>query len=129
EPFERRVEHDPLVPTVWAQRVMGETATPAPALALATRSTLEANPLLRDAAGSSPFLADPMRARSLGESPRDLIAAVPDSTRLGTNGADLFVFDGSDFSEPEGEPDSTAYGSIRVDFRNYEFSDAFESAQ
>ncbi len=129
EPFERRPEHDPLVPTVWAQRVMGESALPAPALALATRSTLEANPLLRAAAGSGPFLADPMRARRLGESPGGLLAAAPDSSRFGTNGTDLFVFDGSDFNEPEGAPDSTAYGSVRVDFRNYEFSDAFEAAQ
>lgn len=126
EPLERRVERDPLVPTVWAQRVMGEAAPPAPALALATRSTLEANPLLRAAAGSGPFLADPMRARRRGETPGDPLAAAPDP---GADGTDLFVFDGSDFAEPEGEPDSTAYGAVRVDFRNYEFSDAFEAAQ
>ena len=62
---------------------------------------------------------------------RGLLDVVPVARAhvLGTNGTDLFVFDGSDFSEPEGEPDSTAYGSVRVDFRNYEFSDAFEAAQ
>jgi Tol biopolymer transport system component len=123
----------PLRPTVWAQRVEGEVSTPAPALALATAATLDANPILREAANERPFLADPMRKRR-GE---PLLAALDapgtddaggTNGHEGTNGYDALDEDAPDEGS-EGEPDSTAYGTIRVDFRNYDFSDAFDEAQ
>ncbi len=49
-PFARRVAADDLAPTVWAQRVMGRTEKPAPALALAPEARQRSNPFLRAAA-------------------------------------------------------------------------------
>ncbi len=135
DPFGRTLEADTLRPTVWAQRVEGAVATPAPAVALAGRSTLDGNPILREAANDAPFLADPMRKRRL---PEDLVAS---AEPLGTNGDGGTNGDRAPGGEPpedtpaeagvlgEGEPDSTAYGEVRVDFRSYEFSPAFEEAQ
>jgi Tol biopolymer transport system component len=118
----------PLRPTVWAQRVEGEVAQPAPALALATPATLDANPILREAANEHPFVADPMRKRRL---PEPLVAAATGTAGTngnhGTNGYD--ALDAETPEAEEGEPDSTAYGTIRVDFRNYDFSPAFDEAQ
>ncbi|MDX1529961.1 MAG: peptidase MA family metallohydrolase [Rhodothermales bacterium] len=145
DPFERGVEQDRLLPTVWAQRVMGEAVpAPAPALALASEGTLDRNPLLRDAASNEPFVADPMRRRRLVEG--DLVAAAG-PTRAGGGGAagtNGFVLHGTagtngyDGRPEAGEPtadaaaseaDTTAYGTVRVDFRNYDFSDAFDEAR
>ncbi len=133
DPFGRTLESDTLRPTVWAQRVEGTVAEPAPAVALASGSTLDGNPILREAASDAPFLADPMRKRRL---PDGVIAAAdPVGTNgdAGTNGDYVFEDAVPDGAGPgdlaEGEPDSTAYGEVRVDFRNYEFSDAFEAAQ
>ncbi len=130
DPFGREIETDTLRPTVWAQRVEGTVTEVAPAVAIASGSTLDGNPILREAANEAPFLADPMRKRRL---PEDLIAS---ADPLGTNGHGGtnggFVFDDTlpDVGEEaEGAPDSTAYGEVRVDFRNYEFSEAFEEAQ
>ncbi len=140
DPFGRATEPEPLRPTVWAQRVEGEVATPAPALALAGQTTLDNNPILRDAANDHPFIADPMRARRL---PEPLVAA---ATTTGTNGNHgthrydgtppddtsrdaLDIGEAAEDADAEGEPDSTVYGTIRVDFRNYDFSDAFDEAQ
>ena len=122
EPFDRRPEDAPLVPTVWAQRVMGDAAPAAPAVALAPASTLEANPILREAANGGPFLADPMRRARRGGP----LVASADTSRAEAD-PDLLALGEPPLSE--GEPDSTAYGTIRVDFRNYVFSDAFENAQ
>src|SRR5690606_29889619 len=58
DPFGQAPDRAPLRPTVWAQRVEGGAAEPAPALALAERSTLDGNPILRDAANDHPFVAD-----------------------------------------------------------------------
>ncbi len=138
DPFGRDAETAPLRPTVWAQRVEGESAEPAPALALAGATTLDGNPILRDAANDHPFLADPMRARRL---PEPLVAAAGTAAEtVGTNGhsspalgdsPDLLASgDGTgDGVNAASAPDSTAYGTIRVDFRNYDFSDAFDEAQ
>jgi len=142
DPFGGKPEA-PLRPTVWAQRVEGEVSQPAPALALAGAATLDANPILREAANLQPFVADPMRKRRLGE---PLIASAMDAIGVddvevaGTNGAGpggtnghggTNGYDPSDEGAPDdaGVADSTAYGTIRVDFRNYDFSDAFDEAQ
>ncbi len=135
DPFGRTLEADTLRPTVWAQRVEGTVASPAPAVALAGRSTLDGNPILREATNDAPFLADPMRTRRL---PAELVAAAEPADTTGdggTNGGFVFDAEPPDAEPPEedvladGEPDSTAYGEIRVDFRSYEFSPAFEEAQ
>jgi Tol biopolymer transport system component len=143
----------PLRPTVWAQRVEGAVAQPSPALALAGAAALDANPILREAANDRPFVADPMRERRLGETlpstgSGQAVASAVETLGTngieigGTNGHDPFGLggapeptapddpDAADDDESEaGVADSTAYGTIRVDFRNYDFSDAFDEAQ
>ncbi len=109
----------PLAPTVWAQRVMGERAErEAPALAVAAEATLEANPLLREAAHPAPFAGDPMRRRRL---PDDLLAAADRGTFAPSRAP----------TEPDeaADADSAAIGGVRVDFRRYRFSEAFDEAR
>lgn len=105
EPFTRSTA-DTLRPTVWAQRRLPQAA-PAPTLALARPDLTGRNPFLRDAADglaySLPFgtaLPD-----SVAES---LFAALPDTA-----------------SAP---PDTTEYGGVRVDFREYVFGESFDEA-
>lgn len=127
DPFAREAERDPLPPTVWAQRVMGERAPgPAPALALASAATVRANPFLRDAAAGHPFTADPMRRRRL---PKEALAQARQENSLGGFGFDLDDGEPDDGEAPGAEQDTTAYGEIRVDFRSYTFSPAFEEAR
>ncbi|MEM1043537.1 MAG: BamA/TamA family outer membrane protein [Bacteroidota bacterium] len=139
DPFGRTLEGETLRPTVWAQRVQGTVAEDAPAVALAGAGTLDGNPILREAASEAPFLADPMRTRRL---PEDLIASTEAVGTSGVGGvrADPRVGPEEAGTRPaptleasgetaEGEADSTAYGEVRVDFRNYVFSEAFEEAQ
>lgn len=102
-PFERRLASDTLAPTVWAQRRLRQVPRPAPALALASEALRQRNPFLRDASYTTPP-AGP------------LLAASEPAGSNGTNG--------------HGEaPDSTRYGTLRVDFRNYVFSSAFDEAR
>jgi Tol biopolymer transport system component len=112
DPFSRRPEA-PLAPTVWAQRVMGERVPrPAPALAVATNAIAEENPFLREATAPTPFAADPTRRL-----PDGALASLGIPPRVAPPGDDPVA------------PDSAAYGEVRVDFRSYDFSDAFEAAQ
>ncbi len=102
-PFARRLASDTLPPTVWAQRRLRRTSRPAPALALASEALRQRNPFLRDASRPvhvAPPLLTPTAAASL----------------IGTD-------------RPTQKPDSTHYGTLRVDFRNYVFSSAFEEAR
>ncbi len=115
DPFGRDGLPAELAPTVWAQRRTGERRA-APALQLASQATREANPILRDAADGRPAPRPPRRAapptaeqlafadsilQALGP-PRDLVAST-DTVDLGRGPA--------------------------VDFRDYEFSEAFEEGQ
>ena len=134
EPFEQRLEADELVPNVWAQRVMQEAHRPAPALALAPPSLLKRNPYLRDATDGVAFVREPRRP-----APDVLASRAPtladfldgDSDFSGTNFEErLLGRKTSEESEADSsEKDTTAYGGVRVDFRNYVFSEAFEAAR
>ncbi|HEX7072241.1 MAG TPA: peptidase S9, partial [Rhodothermales bacterium] len=118
-PFERELDRPELVPNVWAQRVMQESQHAAPALALAPKTLLQNNPLLRDASDGVTY----QRKRALGGATLASRTPLPDVTTDEEDG---------DADEPAEEDDSavdtTAYGSVRVDFRNYVFSDAFDEA-
>lgn len=124
KPFNRKLDRDELVPNVWAQRVMQETAEKAPALALAPPSLRQGNPLMRDATDGEAYarkrdvIEDIFASRSLFFNRRERTQSSPDTS---------VVYE----SERDNEPgqDSTAYGSVRVDFRNYIFSDAFDDAR
>lgn len=117
-PFERQLDRETLVPNVWAQRVTQDTQQKAPALALAPASLVQSNPILRDASDGQPY--ERRREARNGT----LASRTPLPPRI----------DPDDGSEDENlasasPADTTAYGSIRVDFRNYVFTDAFEEAQ
>lgn len=127
-PFERRLDRDVLVPNVWAQRVMQETVQPAPALALAQPSLRQGNPFLRDAADGVAY------ARTLDRTQEMLASRTPlfDEVPPGTNGEDPgHTQDAGEEAPAEAAPaaeDSSAYGGVRIDFRNYIFGEAFDEA-
>ncbi len=108
DPLERRLERDPLTPSVWAQRVRQNSAQPAPALALANATLRQSNPILRDAADGIDYQRDREEEPVLYAS-RETPRLVP------------FSQDGLDDAS-----DSSSYGGVRVDFRNYVFSSAFD---
>ena len=135
-PFERRLDRDALVPTVWAQRVMQETRQPAPALAVASPSLIQRNPFLRDASDGVAY------ARRVPPSRRDDLAASrlkfwerlqssPFATAASGNGTNGHGDNGDGATGTNGnhddaEDDTTTIGVIRVDFRNYDFGPGFE---
>lgn len=105
-PFDRRLASDTLPPTVWAQRRLRQVAQPAPALALASETLRQRNPFLRDASPPTPStpVVGPLLATSESR---------------GTNGTNF----------PDATPDSLRSRTLRVDFRNYVFSSAFDEAR
>lgn len=118
-PFERRLDHEELTPTVWAQRVMQETVRPAPAVALAQSSLLQSNPLLRDASDGLAYAHSPGRREMLLASRTGVLDA---------EGEEEESLAEADENEDVAEEDSSIYGGVRVDFRNYVFSDSFDEA-
>lgn len=115
-PFERRLEQETLTPTVWAQRVLQETEHPAPALALAQPGRVQNNPFLRDASDGIAYARRRERPELLLASrlllPPDEGATGPSETPRG------------DAVDPAA--DTTGYGGVRVDFRNYIFGEGFD---
>ena len=98
-PFGRQ-KGDTLRPTVWAERRTA-ASQPSPTLALAAAGLAGRNPFLRDATDGVPYRAPfAPRADPLAAAP----APSPDTL----------------FAPP---PDSTDYGGVRVDFRQYVFGD------
>ncbi len=117
DPFGRDDLPATLAPTVWAQRRTGETGE-APALQLASATTRDRNPLLRDAADGRPPPPPPRRAGpptpaeiALADSLLALLGPPPDLLAS----RDTLALDPT---APERGP--------RVDVRAYEFSDAFD---
>jgi Tol biopolymer transport system component len=134
-PFERSTERDPLQPTVWAQRVIQDVTSPAPALQLASSSLRQNNPILRDASDGTPFV------RTVGRhqhgAPTPLLAKAAEEASDGDAAAE-----DPEHSEEEGEEssasgvatdtsraDTTEEDPGTVDFRNYVFSEGFEDGQ
>ena len=120
EPFERDDLPAVLTPTVWAQRRSGHPLdgdAVAPALLLASDATREQNPILRDAADGRPPPPAPRRAGR--PSAADLALADSILAALGAPdylaSADTLALDPT---APERGP--------RVDWRAYDFSDAFD---
>ncbi|GIV57269.1 MAG: hypothetical protein KatS3mg042_0182 [Rhodothermaceae bacterium] len=114
EPFERDVGRGPLAPNVWAQRVQ-PPAGEAPAAVLARNSVREANPFLRDATDGIPFARDRTRT--------------PAAPLLADALTAFFELPGETPRPAPETADSTRAKGIRVDFRTYEFSRAFEEAR
>ena len=123
DPFARADLPPSLTPTVWAQRRTG-AAEAAPALQLASRTTREQNPLLRDAADGQPPAPAPRRA----DPPPPEALAFVDSLLAASRPPPLFVSaDTAAVSfEPDIDPAEAARGP-RVDYRAYDFSDAFDA--
>ncbi|MEM6646871.1 MAG: BamA/TamA family outer membrane protein [Bacteroidota bacterium] len=105
EPFERDLGLAPLTPNVWQQRRSAATDTLPPALVLARAQRQDSNPFLRDATDLTPLSAATDR---LAEAQREgLNQRFLDNLTAQANPPD----------------DSTAYGVVRVDFRNYVFDE------
>lgn len=118
-PFERNLQREELTPTVWAQRVMQETVQPAPAVALAQPTLLQSNPLLRDASDGVAYAYSPGRRQNIYASR----TPIPDEP------LDEIEEEDEEIAEAQAaEDDSSSYGGVRVDFRNYVFSDSFDEA-
>ena len=120
DPFGRDDLPPVLTPTVWAQRRTGDTRA-SPSLQLASDATREANPLLRDAADGRPPARPPRRAtlptaRELALADSILATLGPPPDLLAS--ADTVALDPT---APERGP--------RVDYRTYDFSDAFDDGQ
>ena len=81
-PFERNLPRDPLIPNVWAQRVDPNEFREAPAMTVAGRSRLDANPFLRDASDGMAYLRGRDRVRPQA-APADI--DVPDLDSLLAN--------------------------------------------
>ncbi len=130
-PFDQQQEQETLVPNVWAQRVMQQTAHSAPALALAKDALRQSNPFLRDASDGVTYdhmpAADPLD---------DLLASrtplMPElAATNGTNGQGedtAYATNGTPENDEATDADTTAYGDVKVDFRNYVFGEAFDEA-
>ncbi len=128
-PFERRLEQESLVPNVWAQRVLQQTAQPAPALALAQRALRQSNPFLRDASDGVGYdhMHEPDPIGVLLASRAPLLPELEEAQGPNDQEAhDTYATNGT--HESEADTDTTSYGDIKVDFRNYVFGEAFDEA-
>jgi hypothetical protein len=130
-PFGRQDLPDELAPTVWAQRRLGQTLDDAPSVQIASAVTRDRNPLLRDAADGEPpesparmprppsaealARADSILNRIAARPPPDLVAS-RDTIAL-PPGAEAFALD----------PYAPERGFL-VNFRDYDFTDAFDEA-
>ncbi|MEM1115336.1 MAG: peptidase S9 [Bacteroidota bacterium] len=115
DPFGRDDLPPALTPTVWAQRRTGSPEA-APAIQLASETTRERNPFLRDAADGAPPPAPPRRAMPPSAEELALIdslLATLDRPLLATT--DTMALD----------PTAPERGPV-VDYRTYAFSDAFD---
>ncbi len=109
-PFER-APAPTLAPNVWAERRAPQPMPP-PTLVLASAALQQRNPFLRDAADGHPYERPFQPGFTLPDSlfRAPLNPAFPDSVFLAS-------------------ADSTDYGGVRVDFRDYVFGPAFDEAQ
>ncbi len=105
DPFER-TPAAPLRPNVWAQRRAAQPQAP-PTLAVAAEGLATRNPLLRDAADGVPY-RPPFRTTPLDTADQRILLALADSLVLPP------------------PADTTEYGGVRVDFRDYVFGEAFD---
>ncbi|MEM1128273.1 MAG: peptidase S9, partial [Bacteroidota bacterium] len=117
DPLNRPVDHAPLTPTVWAQRVTPTLTAPAPALALAPPSLLQRNPFLRDATDGRGYFEGPPDATG------PLLAAL-DVPPLDASTSSRIIRS----ADLRTGGDSTSLEQLRIDFRNYAFGEAFDEA-
>ncbi len=111
DPFRRELDREKLIPNVWAQRVERDTANVAPALAVASSIVRQSNPFIRAASEENAMFRWNERLAEMREIER--ILDETDGTAGAANGT--------------GSADSTSYGSVRVDFRNYVFDESAET--
>lgn len=106
--FNRLPDKKALTPNIWAQRVLAAPNTQNPALSIASTPNLRNDPFLRDAADGEVF------EYRLG-APGNIYRFIkPDS--VSTAQTTLV------------SSDSTNYGAERIDYRNYVFGPAFDTA-
>ena len=125
-PFDRQLDRSELVPNVWAQRLMQETLQQAPAVALAPASLRKGNPFLRDATDGVAFARAIDRLQE--DRANDALASRSPLLARTEPEEDAGEADRDNGLELEADEDSTGYGNVRIDFRNYVFSDAFDEA-
>ena len=112
-PFERKLDQDKLKPSVWAQRVSQDTYESAPAIALAPPSTQKANPFIRDATDGIAYARQPSDGGALVANRLMQLANNQSLNAL------LDSEDDPDAPSFRSSWDSTRYGSVRVDFREF----------
>ena len=112
-PFERQLEQEKLKPSVWAQRVSHETYESAPAIALAPPSTQKANPFIRDATDGIAYARQPNNG---GAQVANRLMELANSQPLN---ALLDAEEDPDAPTFRSSWDSTRYGNIKVDFREF----------
>lgn len=135
DPFTRMKETKvPLVPNVWAQRVIQSKTPQTPAIALVNQELIQANPFLRDATDGKPFPYKSDRpgnifARLGGKQNGGAIGVV--QTPANPAAGNISALTGGNHpptTTKPAKPDTTSYGGTRVDFRNYMFSNTFDAA-
>lgn len=125
-PFRRDLERDELTPNVWAQRVMQDQVEPAPAIALASKTTIEQNPFFRDATDGIAF---DRRLPKIGGPGEALASRSPQvEPTPGTEAAATPLTDEPSAGEQGGEEtgQAEAFDPNRINFRNYRFGESFE---
>ncbi|MEO0556715.1 MAG: peptidase S9 [Bacteroidota bacterium] len=130
-PFGRDDLPDELVPTVWAQRRMGDAVDDAPSVQIASAVTRDRNPLLRDAADGAPpeppaRLPRPPSAAALARADSILnqLATRPPPGLLASRDTVALPQEAAAFTLDPYAPER----GFRVNFRDYDFTDAFDEA-
>ena len=113
DPFNRTLENDALAPNVWAQRVHYDSTHQAPALAVSSASVRQNNPFVRSAQEDGNLMRWNDRLAQRREIEQILAESDPNRTESGS-------------AIDHQTTDSTAYGSVRVDFRTYVFDEPHE---
>jgi Tol biopolymer transport system component len=116
-PFERQKDSDILAPNVWARRVTQDVLPEAPALAVASPLVLQNNPLMRDANDGIAYARTRDRSPFANRFP--LFAGID-------GGSSMEAGSRPDEDPGSTEPDTSAYGSVSINFRDYVFSEAFD---
>lgn len=129
-PMQQEVDA-PLRPNVWAQRAAVQHGQDAPAVALASSALQRRNPFVRDAVDRVPYERFPFRGFEM-LARRGTLFAEGEAGRADDEEemSDPFALASRDTTthSSSGSSDTTAYGGVRVDFRNYVFSEAFDEA-
>ena len=118
-PFTRALNLEELEPSIWAQRVLQDRTPLAPALALANPDLQISNPFIRDALDGIPYIRGPRPSPELLASRSRALEARRSNTPPASSEEEPFVARSTTM-------DTTRYGNVRVNFRDYIFSNVDE---